>query len=259
VIEKAGSSQGISTAVAALARHDERRHRGVPTVSVLVAPISAALQVASSWAESLCRPMVFVRSEAPGVEPVLAPWVARLAAERDLVADAITWLGRKSGRSVEQLVQSLGEMTPHEVGLFLESALPLSSQTGAESVVCHLLGDAVSAGWRAGSEHRRVVRSLLQSCSGSWLGVYAALGEMVLVDDLPVLVVTPGRPEVSRLADDAKLLTSLAIAQPRAAILLVVAPGQFDAYVAMTPVSRARDLLCESVVKLSSGSGGLSS
>jgi hypothetical protein len=58
--------------------------------------------------------------------------------------------------------------------------------------------------------------------------------------------------DVSPLEEGARLLTSLAIAQPRVAILLLVEPERFDAYVAMTPVSRAKDLLCESVVTLGS-------
>ena len=110
--------------LAALARHDERRRSGMPTVSVLVGPAAVATRLILLWAEVLVRPVALVRLQQPELQTVVAAWVDDLARKLDLRAAAIDWLARRIARTTWSLERSLRLMTPHEVGMFLESVLP---------------------------------------------------------------------------------------------------------------------------------------
>jgi hypothetical protein len=238
-----------ATALAALERHDRRRHCGVPTVSVLVGPAARALRSVKQWAEALGRPVVFLRSEQADPKTVIVSWVDRLVAEIDLADAAADWLARRLGRRTDSVVRSLRAMTPHEVHLFLGSVLPLVSKGGVELVGGYLAEHKGTSRQSNGASLAPALDLLLEGHGRPWFRVLTALSELVRREDLPVLVLTAGE-DASRLEKIARLFAEMAIAQPRVPAVLLVAPGLFEVYVAQAPRSRAKALLCEAVVTL---------
>ena len=141
--------QSDEAVVAALDRHDQRRQRDVPTISVLVGPVVPSLRLLSHWAETRNWPVVSVRLEEADPEAVVVPWVDELAKKHDLGAAAVHWLAQRLGRDAGALERSLRLMTSHELGMFLESCLPLESGTSVELVgrqFDRMRGDGNTAG-----------------------------------------------------------------------------------------------------------------
>ncbi len=101
---------------------------------------------------------------------------------------------------------------------------------------------------------------LLDAIPHPWTRVLTALAELVPVSHQPVLALigqeNSRQPEaVSAVAGTARLLSELAIAQPRLSLVLIVEPGLFRAYQDQAPESRAKALLRESVIPLAAKAG----
>ena len=91
---------------------------------------------------------------------------------------------------------------------------------------------------------------LLEGRGRPWIRVFEALGQLVSLQFLPVLVLSPAEQNVTGLERTVRLLAELAAAQPGAALVLPVEQGLFDSYVVLAPASRAKALLRESVINL---------
>jgi hypothetical protein len=245
-----GHREGIFTVDSVLDRHDKRRQCGVPTVSVLVGPVALGMPLVRQWAETLVRPIVFVRPEQPDPDSVIIPWVDELAEKCDLVDVAVGWLARRLKRASSLIDRSLRTMTSHEVCMFLESALPLVSESGVELVSRHLIECAPVGERPGGPEFAPILDSILEGYGRRWIRVFTAMGELVPQERLPVLVLTPASQSMSSVHGIARLLAELAGTQPRAAVILLVESPLFDNYLAQAPASRAKALLRESVVTL---------
>jgi hypothetical protein len=240
--------EGDRAAVAPLDRHDQRRGCGVPTVSVLVGPVELSLRLARHWAEVSCRSMVLIGPEQPEPETVIVPWVNRLAAEGDLAKAAAEWLARRLDRPVDSLIGSLRAMTTYEMRMFLESALPIVSETGVELLGRWLIENMAE---RPGSPGlAQALDATLEGRSRPYIRVFTALGELVRPECLPILVLSPSSQDLSRMQGIARLLAELSAAQPVVSLIVVVEPELFDDYLAQSPVSRAKALLREAVVTI---------
>ena len=244
------NGQSDEKVIAALDRHDQRRRSGVPTVSVLVGPTASTMRMVRQWADTLSRSTVLVRPEERDPESVVVPWVNELAKNHDLGAAAVRWLARRLDRNAGSLERSLRLMTPHEVAMFLESVLPLESETRVERVGRRLIKYAVAGTRFESSGIAADLDLLLEGRGRPWIRVFGAMGDLVPLECLPVLVLSPADQNVARLEGIARLLADLAVAQPGAALALLVEQGLFDSYVALAPASRAKALLRESVITL---------
>jgi hypothetical protein len=145
----AGYGQSDKVIMAALDRHDERRRRDVPTITVLVGPVALSLRLVSRGAETRNWPVVSVRLDEADPETVVVSWVNELANKHDLGAAAVQRMAQRMGRDAGALKRSLRLMMSHELGVFLESCLPLESRTSVELVSRHLI-ECTSPGTRPG-------------------------------------------------------------------------------------------------------------
>ncbi|MFI5453866.1 MAG: endonuclease domain-containing protein [Isosphaerales bacterium] len=242
--------EGVSATCAVLDRHDQGRRCGVPMISVLAGPEALGVWSARRWAETMGRPMVLVRLEQPDPESMVAPWVDELAKQQDLIDAAVNWLARRLDQPAGLLGRSLRAMTSYEAGIFLESVLPLVSETGVE-LVSRWVIERAAAGMRPGGPALApALDSVLEGRGPPWIRVFRAMGELIPQECLPVLVLTSAGQDLSALERTGRLLTALAAAQPHAALILLVDAGLFDTYLTQAPVSRAKALLRESVVLL---------
>ena len=148
-------------------------------------------------------------------------------------------------------------MTAYEKRMFLESALPMVSETGVELVGRWLIENT---GVRERPGHpglAPVLDALLEGRGRPYIRVFTALGELVRRECLPVLVLSPASQDLSRLQGIARLLAELAAAQPGAALIVVVEPELFDDYLEQSPVCCAKALLREAVVTINHESRGV--
>ena len=236
-----GASDGQSghKITAALDRHDQRRRRGVPTVSVLVGPTVSTIQMVRQWADEVGRSTVFVRPGECDPKSVVVPWVNELEKASDLEAAAVCWLARRLDRSAGSLERSLRLMTPYEVAIFLDSVLPLRSETPVDRVSRRLI-ECLVAGTRFGSSSITAdLDVVLEGCGRPWIRVFGAMGDLVPLECLPVLVSSPAKQNVACLERIARLLAELAVVQPGAVLALLVKPDLFDSYVVMAPSVKA--------------------
>ena len=118
---------------AALNRHHQRRQCGVPTISTLVGPTALSLRLFLGWAETGNRGVVSTSLENADPEMVVLHWIDELAKRLDLGVAAVHWLAHRLHRDDKVLEHALRLMTPHELDIFLESNLPLGSETSTEA------------------------------------------------------------------------------------------------------------------------------
>jgi hypothetical protein len=193
---------------------------------------------------------VGVRLEEADPEAVVVAWVDELAKKHDLETAAVHWLAQRLGRNAQALERSLRLMTTHELGIFLESCLPLDSGTSLALVGRCLIEFAATGTRPGGPDFARELNMLLQGHGRPWIRIFRAIGELVDSNCLPVLVVSLAKPSVAALEGIARLLAELATGQPRGAMALIVSQDLFDSFVALAPASRAKALLLESIVTL---------
>jgi hypothetical protein len=139
-------------------------------------------------------------------------------------------------------------MTAYEKAMFLESALPMVSESGVECVARWLIENA---GARSGSPGLApTLDTVLEGRGRPYIRLFRALGELFRPECLPLLVVSPSLPDLSRLQGIARILAELAAAQPRLTLILVVERLPFDEYLTQSPASRAKAMLRDAVVTL---------
>jgi Protein of unknown function (DUF559) len=243
-------AQSDEAVVAALDRHDQRRQRGVPTISVLVGSVIPSLRFLSHWAETGNRRLVSVRLEEADPEAVVVPWVGELANKHDLGTAAVHWLAQRLSRDAQALERSFRLMTLHELGSFLESYLPLEGGTSVALVGRRLIESTATGTKPGGPDLARDLNMLLEGHGRPWIRIFRAMGELLDWNRLPVLIVSLAKPSVTGLEGIARLLAELATGQPRGATALIVSQDLFDSFVAVAPASRAKALLLESIMTL---------
>lgn len=237
-----------------LALHEQRRHNGLPTVSVLAGPLGLSISCLRDWALRHQRLIAVFEPDHQGLEAVVRAWIDRLVADRDLFDEATLWLSRRLDCPARELGQSLRAKSSVELAMFLESALPSSAATGVETacrwLLCRamdetVMGDGLPAGLDASlAEYPR-----------PWVRVLVALGALILQERQPVLALIcrgdADDPEwFTRLCAVARLSTELAIAQHTLSLALIVEPAAWNAYLQRAPESRVKALLREAVVSL---------
>lgn len=131
-----------------LNRHATRRAGGLPTVSVLVGPVGAAIAAFRAWANGRGQPAKV--GSCPNLSE-LATLFAWAAGTRDLTADAYSYLATHTGRSAPEIRAALAGTARHDLDQFFEAndaRLPSGDGTRMARLVC----EATLAGGAAGAE-----------------------------------------------------------------------------------------------------------
>jgi Protein of unknown function (DUF559) len=238
-----------------LALHEQRRHIGLPAVSVLAGPLGLGISCLRDWALHHHRLLAVFEPDHQGFEAVVRAWIDRLVADRDLFDEATLWLSQRLDCPARELGRSLRTKSSVELAMFLESALPSSSATGVETACRWLLCRAMDGAVR-GDGLPAGLDASLAAYPRPWVRVLVALGALILQERQPVLALIcrggdADDPErFTRLCAAARLSTELAIAQYTLSLALIVEPATWNAYLERAPESRVKALLRESVVPL---------
>ena len=185
------------------------------------------------------------------MEQAVGTWVARLYEGRDLVHDALVWISRRDGRTVQEIQARVGRMTPYELDSLLDSVLPESSPEGID-VACRLILKAANGPGRL--DPSALSQGLDSALAALWPGGWAAipaLRGLVPAGGDPVLILMPaGQAPITsaRAAATARMLSGLAEMDPGLTLLLAVSVDDFAVVRQVEPGSRANMLLGESVV-----------
>jgi very-short-patch-repair endonuclease len=251
----------LAIATRRLDRHDGRRRRGIPTVSVVAGPAPESSALLSRWAADRGRTLAWIEPGWPEPAALAGAWTGRLAAGCGLVDEAIAWLERRLDRPAGSLGPSLRGKTPFELAMFLDRMLPSVSSTGVETACRWVLCTAAGRDWRdvdgGAPADLRGLGAELESftnaspCVHPDLRAVVALGELVPPERQPVLVLAPpGHGAPTWVDRAARMLADLALAQPRLACCLVLEADWLRAYLDGAGESRARALVRESVVTI---------
>ena len=222
----------------------------MPTISTLVGPTALSLRLFLGWAETGNRGVVSTSLENADPEMVVLHWIDELAKRLDLGVAAVHWLAHRLHRDDKALEHALRLMTPHELDIFLESNLPLGSETSTERMGRHLI-ERVARGIpliRPGLAAD--LNLLLDGYDIPWVRVFTAIGGLIDQNCLPALAVCVSTSSVTRLERIARLLTEFVVAQPRVGLALLAGQDLFDRFIALAPASALKALLLEAIVNL---------
>ncbi len=226
----------------ALDRHDIRRRRGTPTVSVLIAPIGRGGQLWRRWAEDRNRQVVTV-STLPGAE---VQWLTALCSEQDLPQIALMYLACQMGQEVGVFRCEWYRKTQSEREQFWQ-AVYKQSVTPALRTLCDLAAnkDTLSP--------RDIAIRLIEPYT-DLLAVLrdldAILRPLCPAECWPALLLQPDVPvDVSWLVNTASALTPWAFQVPQIAVVVCVPPSAWQSYLMHTPESRSKALLREGAVE----------
>jgi very-short-patch-repair endonuclease len=187
------------------------------------------------------------------MEPAVGAWIARLCEGRDLVHDALAWLSRRDGRTVQQRAASVGRMTPYELDSYLESALPATSPAGVE-MACRLILKMANGPVRLDPSAlmERLDAELAEQRPGGGAALSALRGLVLPGSDPVLLLAHSGQAPVTAAwaVAAARLLSALAEIEPGLALVLAVSARDFDVVRRVEPGSRASALLGEAVVEV---------
>lgn len=224
-----------------LNRHATRRATGLPTVTVLVGPVGAAIAAFRTWANGRGH-AVRVGSDAhrAGVAALLAQ---AAVGTRDLASDAYSYLASHTGRSGPELRAAIAAMTRHDLDQFFaanDARLPPGDGTRTARRVC----ETVIAGDKPGAECVLAGTDPLTALSG--------LAALMPSEGTPAGLLTP--PASGRIREwfDAAGATAVAVAAcvPKFPIAVAVPSAEWFRYQVDALDSRVKALLWEGAVEL---------
>jgi hypothetical protein len=105
---------------ASLARHEQRRRQGIPTVSLLVGPPGIGASTWREWIASQGRAVA--ACHAPDEHAALRAWIAAATEGHDLRALAAAAVARHMGDEPEDLLRRIERTAAHERALLLDQA-----------------------------------------------------------------------------------------------------------------------------------------
>ncbi|HJZ54816.1 MAG TPA: hypothetical protein VKE74_07645, partial [Gemmataceae bacterium] len=234
-------------------RHQARRGRDVPTISVLAGPVGLGVRAWRGWADTHQRAVTCTSEVDPATLTVL--WVGDALATANPSERAVGWLATATGRKPDAV--AVGRMTRYDLDQ-LWRLLPTDPATPTARAAYLILTDLLAG---ARTEPARLVGDLTanepDTASGAVRAVRALTG--LYPDHLwpsLLLVQPPATPDAAGwLASALRVLETLAVAVPRLPVVVAVSPEGYVGLVTARPASRAAALAREGLVELRGVSG----
>jgi hypothetical protein len=202
--------------------------------------------------DSLNRTVVQV--ESPDLQTVVSRWVEAVARDRDLTAEALTFLAAQTGRDRTALQASCAAKTAHDLERFWDN-IPVDRKRNPPAAVCHwLMQRQVAADPLDPVRLAAQLEGALGHCEGPWRRVLVALSGLLARESLPGLLLIPPTPcadPVRWLTSAALTLTDLVSSIPDLPAALATEPTALDHYRREAPESHAHALLREGIIPLS--------
>lgn len=232
-----------------LDRHAHRHARSVPTLTVLSGPVGVGIQLFERWAVSHGRPCF--RSSANELKAVVSGWVAALACQRDLTADALAHVADRIGRSAAELGAEWAVKTLHDRKQFW-GGVALDRRRDPAVAACYWL--TLPSTEDGLPEPERLAADLdlhLQGWEGSWCRVVAALAGILPPEALPGILLVPPAPEAGSalwVAAATRTLTALVSCVPRLPAAVAAESASVARYLETAPECHAKALTREGII-----------
>jgi hypothetical protein len=233
-----------------LDRHQCRREQSIPTVSVFCGPVELGGRIWRAWAAR--QGVAVVALSVTALEEVVCAWVRSLASTRDLIAEAITWLARITGRDPDELRRHTGAMTGHDFEWFWKN-LSIPVEKVNPSVICRLL--LAEGGGQATSDNvaERFLEAMRKGRLPPGTQAVASLADLTQGRALPALLLTaPSGDGAAWLAEAARLLAELVAAVPALPAAVAVESSVAESLLQAGPQSHALAVLREGLVTVPS-------
>jgi hypothetical protein len=233
-----------------LDRHQLRRSQSIPTITLLAGPTGLCVRRWRAWAAHGGRTVAM--PEEPDPCAAVSAWIAVLAASRDLVGDAITWLAAITPWEADELRSRFSAMTRQDFDRFWK-AVPLDATrdrlaaTCRGLLACHVVREPLSAT----GLFEQLAAVLTAEPDGLWPAVLAGVGGLIPAPALPGILYVPPAPSedpVRWLSTAARTLAGLAVAAPAVPMALAAPADLVAAFVRASPDSRITALLREGLV-----------
>jgi very-short-patch-repair endonuclease len=241
------TSQTISSSCL-LERHRFRRLQSIPTVTVLCGPVGLGIYLWRTSNAQRAVPVVFARLPEPA--RIVVAWAVTLATHADFIEEAINWLGRSTGRTVDEWHARLSAMTLHDLGrLWQAEALDVRGDPAAS--ICHWLLERYLL--REPLNPETLVDRLRAElfCSDEiGLDLMISLAYLVPTERLPAILLTPpkGGDLPQWLESCGRLLGSLVAAIPTLAAAIAAPASLVNTLLQLTPQSQWRALVREGTI-----------
>lgn len=229
-----------------VARHEQRRLAGLPTVSVLRADVPIAKAQWRRWIRT-ARPAVEQTSADPRGLTFAILDVLRGAMELPVIA--LYFLTRSAGLGAQESSLLPTSRTPHDLETLAKAAL----DAGAPSAPAHAASEICRSAWTNPSSAQMVERieaALAGSAALPWWRVLEAVNPLLPVDLSPAILLSPpiAADAFAWLCESAGSIAQLAQAVPQWSVSLAISPDAFDQYAREAPPSRSKSLLESGII-----------
>jgi hypothetical protein len=246
-IDSAGSfaDEGIARAIA---RHDQRRLAGIPTVSVLPAEPPLANMIWRTWIRRH-RPAVELTASSP--RALTHALLDALGNSTNLPILALHYLQRSAGVDAGESRSASQSRTPHDLDILAQAAVDAGAPSDPTRAALEICGST----WTnspSSTLANRIEAALAGSVGSPWLRVLAAVNPLLSPELSPAILLSPpvASDAHSWLCEAASHIAQLAQAVPQWTLAVAVSPEAFDRYCREAQPSRAKSLLQSGVISL---------
>jgi hypothetical protein len=245
------------SALRLLARHDQRRRAGLPTVSVLLAEPSAAN---AAWRKWIRRDRPAVESTASAPRDLVVAVIDAIRRSTDLALLALQYLTRSARIGAGSDDPAIDIRTPHDLDTLVQAALDAGAPENMARAALEFC--------RTVDAHRTTrdvverIDGVLGSAAGlQWFKVLNAVAALLPSELWPAIFLTsPSTADASSWHREASVsIEQLTQTVPQWPVVVAIAPEAFDRFCREAPASRAKSLLQSGVIPLSisaAASGG---
>jgi hypothetical protein len=231
-----------------IARHEQRRLAGLPTVSVLLADVPVARAHWRRWIRS-ARPAAELTFADPRELTIAIVDVLRGAMELSVIA--LYFLTRSAGLGAQERPLSPTSRTPHDLERLAQAALDAGAPPGPARAALEICRSA-QTNPRSAQIVERIEAALAGSAGLPWWRVLEAVAFLLPDDLLPAILLSPPIAADARawLCESAGSTAQLAQSVPKWSVSVAMPPDAFNRYAREAPASRSKSLLENGIIPL---------
>jgi hypothetical protein len=233
-----------------LARHDQHRRTGLPTVSVFLAEPSAGN---AAWRKWVRRDRPAVESTAIAPRDLVVAVIDAIRRSTDLPVLALHYLMRSARVGPARDGPAIDRRTPHDLDTLAQAALDAGAPENiarAAVEICRASDPDVATG----DFVERIDAVLATSVGLRWFKVLEAVNAFLPSELWPAILLSapPTADACSWLREAIASIEQLTQTVPQWSVVVAIAPEAFDRFCRETPGSRAKSLLQSAVITVSS-------
>lgn len=228
-----------------LAIHSQRRGQGTPVLTVLKGVLNNTQEIWCHWIQQEGKDTVIW---SPGMtKPLSISWLERLLAGPDLQFQLLLYLAEVSRYAPEDLIFKLANKSSYELDIF-QQQLPVQLSTQGSLLLKWFLTQITLSRELTSDLALNLAQAIQLENNQNFAQGIMTFTELLPVKILPGLLVEVTDSELLQ-PPFIRALTQVAERLPEMPIALAVMPEHFENYCTKAPESRAKTMLCQSVIE----------